>query len=65
MQEYKQEVAFMEPVPLWQGVLNLLGRSEDPVVLRGEAMTQDEFLRDAEERCIPTAKQKCVLSVWN
>ena len=61
MQEYKQEVAFMELVPLWQGVLNLLGRSEDPVVLTGEAMTQDEFLRDAQERCIPTAKQKVCL----
>jgi hypothetical protein len=62
MQECKQEVAFMERVPLWQGVLNdLFWRSEDPVVLTGEAMTHDEFLRDAEERCIPTAQQKVCL----
>lgn len=60
MQEYKQEVAYMELAPLWQGVLNLQGRSEDPLVLSGEAMIQDEFLRDAKERRIPTATQKVV-----
>ena len=61
MHEYKQELAYMEVLPLWQGIMNLMGRSDDPLVLSGEALDQEEFLRDAEERCIPTATQKVYL----
>lgn len=61
MDEYRQELAYMEVIPLFQGILNLMGRSDDPLILSGEAMVQDEFLEDAEERCIPTATQKVFL----
>jgi hypothetical protein len=32
----------------WQTMLNLLGRSDDPLVLTGEAMNQNDVLQEAE-----------------
>ncbi|KAG7363761.1 multi-sensor signal transduction multi-kinase [Nitzschia inconspicua] len=40
----------------WQTILNLLGRSNDPLVLTGEAMDQDEILADAERENNPPLK---------
>ena len=46
MERYSQVFSFT-PALIWrQCALNLMGRSENPVVLTGEAMDQDEFLRD-------------------
>lgn len=39
-----QRILF-EALPLWQGILNLMGRAEDPLILTGEAMNQDTILR--------------------
>lgn len=61
MEEYQQNLALLDVIPLFQGILNLLGRSEDPLILTGEAMNQDEFLQNAEEKGIPTAIQKVFL----
>jgi len=44
MQEYKQEVAYMKLVLLWQGVLNLMECANDPLILTGKALTQEEFI---------------------
>lgn len=57
MESYKQDLALIEVRPLWQGALNLMGKSNDPLVVSGDAMDQDKFLQDA----IPTAKQKVYL----
>jgi hypothetical protein len=56
MESYKQDLALIEILPLWQGDLNLMDQSDDQL-LSGEAMIQDEYLQDA----IPTAKQKVFL----
>jgi predicted ATPase len=40
----------------WQTILNLLGRSDDPLTLTGEAMNQEEILEDAETENNPPLK---------
>lgn len=40
----------------WQTMLNLLGRSDDPLVLTGEAMIQEGTLEDAERENNPVLK---------
>lgn len=47
MVEYNTEAFTARVLPLWQMILNFLGRSPDPLVLTGEAMDQDEYLAEA------------------
>ena len=49
MKEYGQFTSLYATLPYWQGVLNLMGRSADPLRLTGEAMDEDELLRLATE----------------
>jgi predicted ATPase len=42
--EFNQEAVLMEILPFLQLSMNLMGRSENPVVLSGEAMREEEFL---------------------
>jgi predicted ATPase len=46
--EFNQEAVLMEILPFLQLSMNLMGGSENPVVLSGEAMREDEFLHRLE-----------------
>jgi hypothetical protein len=55
---YGQELYVAEHSITWQVVLNLLGRAEDPLILTGEAMNQDEAIKRAIEgnhKLVPSA----------
>lgn len=43
MSEYKQTKELRTYVPLWQCMLNLMGRSANPTVMTGDAMDQEQF----------------------
>eukprot|EP00978_Attheya_sp_CCMP212_P042239 scaffold254146_cov55-Attheya_sp.AAC.2 len=47
MEEYNQFGVLNSYKPLWQCVLNLMGRSVDPPKLTGEAMDEDSFLSES------------------
>jgi predicted ATPase len=40
----QQDTIWFQVVPFWQCALNLAGSSEDPTILTGEAMDEEEFL---------------------
>ena len=42
----KQLMAYKQCLPWWQGVLNLMGQSEDPLVLAGSACDEDSLTFD-------------------
>jgi len=42
--QFHQEAVMMEILPFYQLTLNLLGKSEDPLVLSGEAMVEQDFV---------------------
>eukprot|EP00540_Astrosyne_radiata_P007075 CAMPEP_0116842216 /NCGR_PEP_ID=MMETSP0418-20121206/11388_1 /TAXON_ID=1158023 /ORGANISM="Astrosyne radiata, Strain 13vi08-1A" /LENGTH=471 /DNA_ID=CAMNT_0004472791 /DNA_START=29 /DNA_END=1444 /DNA_ORIENTATION=- len=46
--KYKQEIAAKSTLLYYQAALNLLGRSDDPVVLRGEAMDEADYVESAK-----------------
>jgi len=50
MRDYKQKTAIMMALPNLQFILNLIGDSEDPTELTGEAMDQEEFLKSALQK---------------
>lgn len=45
----KQMLSYKQCLPFWQAVLNLMGQSEDPLMLNGEAMDEDVLLFDLLE----------------
>jgi len=49
MQDYKQHFAYLVYVPYLQYCLNVMGEAEDPLVLTGEAMNQEEFVKEAKK----------------
>jgi hypothetical protein len=49
MQNYQQNATLAALLPFWQAILNLMGKSSDPKVLSGEAMSQEDVLRVASE----------------
>jgi len=49
MIEYKQETSYHFFCPLWQLQLNLMGRSEDPAHLTGEALDLERSIADCLE----------------
>lgn len=49
MKDYKQHSTYLIHVPLLQYALNLMGEAEDPLVLTGEAMNQNDFLLAAKK----------------
>ena len=49
MVDYGQDATVLTSVPVWQTILNLMGRNEDPLVLTGDAMDEDEVWKDAIE----------------
>lgn len=58
--EYNQVVTYNTELPLRQAVLNLMGRSEDPLQLTGEAMRQEEFIKN----CIQHDNMAAIHLVW-
>ena len=50
MVEYGRENNFSIARPTWQLLLNLSGRSTDPLILTGEAMDEEEFVRNETSR---------------
>ena len=46
MTRYSQGISFSPVLVYRQGALNLMGRCDNPVILTGEAMNEEEFLRD-------------------
>lgn len=49
MKEFKQLKALKLSLCLWQGILNLLGRSDHTCDLTGEAMTEEAVLQEAAQ----------------
>jgi len=49
MKDYKQLFHYLVYVPYLQYCLNVMGEAEDPLVLTGEAMNQEEFLDEAKK----------------
>lgn len=47
MVAYKQEGAITTTRPLWQMILNLIGKSESPLILTGEAYNEEKGIEDA------------------
>lgn len=45
--DYKIIIVWRTLIPFRQAILNLMGRSEDPLVLTGDAMNQEDMLREA------------------
>ena len=48
MMDYNQDTAHMTMAPVWQYVLNLMGRSKFPCILTGEAMDQFCLMKNAK-----------------
>ena len=48
MREFNMTLQLQFLCLTWQAVLNLMGRTDDPLVLSGEAMSQEEMLQTAE-----------------
>lgn len=53
MKDYNQSLQLQFLCLTWQTALNLMGRCDDPLVLSGEAMLQEEMLKAADEDKIP------------
>jgi len=49
MIQYQQDIPYLNGVVSWQFVLNMMGKSEDPTKLVGEAMDQDKLMKQLEE----------------
>ena len=49
MREFSMTLQLQFLCLTWQTVLNLMGRTDDPMVLSGEAMSQEEMLQAAEK----------------
>lgn len=49
MTEYGHYAVRSNLLTIWQCVLNLMGRSDDPLSLTGEAMNQQEFIKESKE----------------
>ena len=47
--QYGQDLMFKLTSSVYQTMLNLVGRSQDPLRLKGEAMDEDKMLQEAEE----------------
>eukprot|EP00541_Cyclophora_tenuis_P002884 CAMPEP_0116545782 /NCGR_PEP_ID=MMETSP0397-20121206/2862_1 /TAXON_ID=216820 /ORGANISM="Cyclophora tenuis, Strain ECT3854" /LENGTH=318 /DNA_ID=CAMNT_0004070139 /DNA_START=63 /DNA_END=1019 /DNA_ORIENTATION=- len=43
MKDFNLETPYFSTLPLWQGILNLMGEAEDPLRLTGFAMDDDEL----------------------
>lgn len=51
MHDFDQLIALVYAVVPLQMSLNLMGESDDPFLLNGEAMNEEEFLRDLKKTC--------------
>jgi len=49
MRDYDQEISLIYSIAALQLALNLMGRSDDPLVLTGEVMNEEETLRQLLE----------------
>eukprot|EP00957_Ditylum_brightwellii_P124022 9453514-Ditylum_brightwellii.AAC.1 len=49
MHEYKQKMTTNLLRPVWQFVLNLMGESDDPKVLSGSVMQQEELMKNCNQ----------------
>ena len=71
MEEYQQNLALLDVIPLYQGILNLMGRSDDALILTGEAMSprrvspkcQRKMYPDCDTESVSCAYAACVL-LW-
>jgi len=52
MKEYKQNLALGYASLFWQMVLNMMGGSENPVVLTGTVMTENEIMEESKHQSI-------------
>ena len=46
MLQNKQLMSYKQCLPMWQGILNLMGQSEDPLVLTGSACDEEALIFD-------------------
>ena len=46
MLQNKQFMAYKQCLPMWQGILNLMGQSENPLVLTGAACNEESLIFD-------------------
>lgn len=57
MQEYKHMNPLYLTLPYWQFCMNLMGQSDDPAVLSGEAMDEKRYTEEATNAKVLTAPQ--------
>ena len=50
MKKHNQEVIYSLTVPYWQMILNLIGKSDNPLQLVGDAMNQDHIIEESQEK---------------
>jgi predicted ATPase len=60
MKEYGQNTSYYATLPYLQGCLCLMGKTNDPLRLTGEAMDEDQVHRIASE----TNNMTCLQNIW-
>ena len=65
MLQNKQLMSYKQCVPMWQGVLNLMGGSEDPLVLTGAACDEESLIFDLlDSGNLNTCRSVYVVKLW-